>query len=638
MREEFIKCFVAKIMRIKPENVKTQDVESVIKILKEHSDTAKIIAEKMMEFDVFSYYGYRQNEKDIQYYFDRMLKDLKHWYDIPEKRQIVKMKEVVFWTFFLKKASLCKGNAYKLFERFLNSIGSDYCLSNCEDIQSAILYYVLNYKKEIEIWAGLLNNWNAIKKEYSEEEIVDLKYLDSEEGEESNKEKEEHSMLCLNFEKQIRSLSYNNLSLFLDGGLVSEKEGELIQGKLSSVERHTNNSITQIDNILSDEMKDMGGSTNVKDVLGINLIIHVFNCQKRRKWYVFRMFQRIIDVQINEFISIVDEYQKKYVELCSKWREYATDIVEFYAGRQEFYGKRIGTTRDFNIKRGTSWSTIKEDFSLIDEIDIDYIIKNFEKNKAEILPEKLQPKVNIIKELYIQLEEVKDKLNRYKEELWIEKTGNDLGTSIEQNTWKNFCESNQAIRTVKKEDLRNELENSGIVLERVCKTFNLFFDGSLSENENDLRKEGNALAKYRVRYDVYREEEGWDEDVEWYYGSGDSRPGLQKLYDLLIGKKEVSRELLLLVGLVHKAIVGSKTQLTYLQKNVLGHSRFDIKFKNTVFERFVQTVYEEMDKESLREERIRILQEHSSIVEKTYLREQKIAIFYSITSGERIEK
>ena len=47
------------------------------------------------------------------------------------------------------------------------------------------------------------------------------------------------------------------------------------------------------------------------------------------------MFQRIIDVQINEFITIVDEYQNKYAELCNKWKEHATDIVEFYIDANE---------------------------------------------------------------------------------------------------------------------------------------------------------------------------------------------------------------------------------------------------------------------------------------------------------------
>lgn len=630
MRAEFIKCFVACVKGSTSDEMSSKDALYAIDELEKYRSVAQEIWEKMISYKLFSYYGYDDKEEMYTNYFEQMIEILSRWNNNDVETYInrfyncVEIKELIYWTIFLVKSGLSKESGDGIFEDFLDSIENDYKPDRCEDVPSLILYYVLYFDKSLEIWRDLLEDWEKEKFYLFSTDVIETKYDAA------------SVVLCLNFEKEVRDFNYTNLKQFVDEGL-------------SDVDQKTRKSFQEINNSIY-RMRDKGEETKIIKVFGINLLEHVFNCQRRRKWYMFRMMQRIIEFQINEFISIITEYQITLKKLNILWRQNAERIIAYYADKEKQYSKYNNDPKFFKVSEEYKWTDLEMNSNLIAEIDFDLLVHSLKKNKNdcrwyEKLLKEIQEVINQIIVCQVQVENLQKELKKLEKELWIKKGSNDAVYRVNINSWNELCKMSNELARVNIDDLKIDLENSRIVPGRINRSFNSYFEGVKHEKKN-------AMAKYEIRYDVY-----WDKDLEFdgiysrnHEGyskpgekkAGENRPGEEKLKNLILGKKEVTREMLLLMGLLHKVVVGEDTDLDYLQGHVLHYSRLSSEFRNTQYEKYVEETYNTMNEMESREARISELKSASKEIEEFYLktkeRKKGIAIFSSIMSGRRIEK
>jgi len=630
MRAEFIKCFVDCIKGSTSEKTGSKDALYAIDELEKYKSKAQELWEKMISYKLFSYYGYDDKEERDVNYFEQMIDLLGRWNDNDVETYInrfygcVEIEELIYWTIFLVKNGLSQESGDVIFEDFLESIENDYRPDRCEDVPSLILYYVLYFDKSLEIWRDLLEDWEKEKFYLFSTDVIETKYDAT------------SVVLYLNFEKQVKDFNYTNLKQSVDEGL-------------SEVDQKTRKSVQEINNSIY-RMQDKGEETKIIKVFGINLLEHVFNCQRRRKWYMFRMMQRIIEFQIDEFVSVVAEYQKALKKINTLWIENAEKIIVCYADKERQYSKYNNDKKLFKVSEEYKWTDLEENSKLTEEIDINLLAYSLKKNKSdskwyEKLPKTIQDVINQIISWQAQVENLQKKLKKLEKELWIKKGSNDAVYRVNINSWNELCKMSNELARVNIDDLKIDLENSRIVPGRINRAFNSYFEGVKEEK-------GNAMAKYEIRYDAH-----WDKDLEFdgiysemHEGyskpgeikAGEKRPGEERLKNLILGKKEVTREMLLLMGLLHKAVVGEETDLEYLQGHVLHYSRLSPKFRNTQYEQYVEEVYNTMNEIKSREVRISELKSASKNIEEFYLktkeRQKGIAIFYSIMNGRRIEK
>ena len=136
------------------------------------------------------------------------------------------------------------------------------------------------------------------------------------------------------------------------------------------------------------------------------------------------------------------------------------------------------------------------------------------------------------------------------------------------------------------------------------------------------------------------------------------RFGETKIRNLFCKDHEVSRELLLLTVLLKKVIVGGTVQKKSAIIRMLTNCRLSPEFADTVFEKYVEAAFDDMNKEDngkntyeeryrRRASRMRILNEQSLEMELSYLKgiydkdghlvERGTAVFADAFFGRRIE-
>lgn len=611
MRAEFVKCFVAKIVGKKESLISPKDVLAVAEKLKTQNTISLEIYNQMLEKKLFL----DKEEKKNMSYYEIMCHCLERWENPNPEQYInrhyksVKRNELMYWTFVLKKTGMFCGNANDLFLDFLDTIQADYDPEKCENGESAILYYVLQYDKSFEIWEAILKSWESNKKKYLGEDVT--------EGEE--KDEEDSKILYLNFAGKPSELNYSNLKEFVDAGL-------------SNIDQKTEKSIQEIEESISG-LTDKGNETDIEKIFESDLLEHIGNCQKRRKWYVFRLMEQIIKYQMEEFVLLVKAYQEKIAEFDKLWNASAEEIIHYYSQKQEKEEKNNGNRSLFKVSPKYKWTDLKKNTDLTKEVERDKLVYSLKKNREEaIWYQNLLPEVRDCVEklifLYSYIEQLNEGLRESENELWICKSRKQMKSAI-TGSWKEFCNNKYEILKVKKEDLEKALKDSHIVPKRISKCFSDYFNGLQGA-------ETNAMHKYGSRYNSYLEYvPGFDgENAQIIEGEMDFRPGEQQIRNLLIGKKEVNREILLLVGLVHKVILGDKTKLSYLKGHVLYYSRYSMDFRDNDFERYVQEAYEKMHKTTDKKKRIEILKKLSKEMEMQYLlgnnNQERIAIFSHI--------
>lgn len=613
MRAEFIKCFVVKTVGKEKDAICNEDVFDVRKKISKYEKLSNVIYAEIQERGLFL----DKEEKKHMSYYEMMIQCLGRWEEKNPEQYVnkhyvrVKRNELIYWTIFLKKTELYHGNAYDLLISFLKSIENDYRPKRCENGESIILYYVLKFNKSFEIWDALLKEWNEKKKRYLGEDLIEKN------DDNIDEENEESKILYLNFPEGTKKLNYNSLKQFVDVGL-------------SEVEQRTESSIREIKK-LSSKLIDKGDETNIVNVFGDELLEHVGNCQKRRKWYMFRMMEQIIKYQIEKFILMVIDCQVKTQEFYKTWEKYGEIITVYYAEKQQNYGNG----QLYNVSSKYTWLDLKDNFNLAKNIEIDKVGHSLSENKNEIIwyrniPDEERAIIEKLIILYEELEVLYETICAYENEIWIFKDKNQKGNLISE-TWKEFCKDREKILCTSKETLEIELKNSRILPPQINRCFSQYFDGLESKGTN-------AMDKYGVRYNAYLKVPGFEGDmIKEKKSKIAERSGIQKIRDILLGKKEVTREMLLLMGLVHKAMLGENTSIEYLMEHVLYHSRYSMEFRDTPFERFVQNAYHIMDESNNIDERFIELKKLSRDVEMYYLQNRKIAIFSYIMGGKEVE-
>lgn len=617
MRTEFIKCFVAKIVGKSENLITAKDMLAVAEMLKTQNHSSLEIYNQMLARDLFL----DKEEKMHMSYYELMCYCLNRWEEPNPEKYInqhyknVKRNELIYWTIVLKKNAMFCGDANDLLLDFLDTIQNDYEPENCENGESAILYYVLQFNKSLEIWEALLRSWNSNKKKYLGEDVT--------EGEE--KDEEDSKILYLNFADKPSVLNYSNLKKFVDVGL-------------SNIDQKTEKSIQEIEESISG-LIDKKDETDIEEIFESDLLEHIGNCQKRRKWYVFRLMEQIIDYQIKEFILLVKEYQEKTLEFNQLWNERAEEIIHYYSQKQEREQDNNGNRRLFKVSQKYKWIDLKENIELKKDIERNNLGYSLMKNRQEViwyqnLPLKVRECIEKLISLHLHIEQLNEELRESENELWIQKSRKYAINGI-TGSWKEFCDNEEEVLKVKKEDLEKALKESRIVPRRISKCFSNYFDGLQGVDTN-------AMHKYGPRYNSYLEYvPGFDgENAKIKEVEMDLRPGEQQIRNLLVGKKEVKREMLLLVGLVHKAILGNQTQLSYLKGHVLYYSRYSMDFRNNDFEMYVKKAYEEMHKISDKKKRVETLKKLSMKMEMQYLlgksNQERIAIFSYIMSVNEV--
>lgn len=635
MRVEFLRCFIAYgCGKDADAAICNEDAFYVRKKLEEFQKDAEELWEKMISYKLFSYYGYEENKGNEVMPVTQMITLLGRWNEpgiaayIERSYDCVEIREVIFWTVFLIKNKICQDSGERVLKDLLESMDSDYHPDRCEDVPGIILYYILKYNKSLEIWRDLLESWEGKKSKLSGEDVVETKVEEGTTGEETEEEKIEKAILRLKFEGGVKDFNYINLKKFVDSGL-------------SDVDKKTRNSIRAIDDFIKRYITDKGDSTDISEVFDMGVLTHVSNCQKRRKWYMFRLMERVIKYQIDEFLAGIEEYQQIREKISALWMESAGEMIEYFAEKQREYTKENVDPRLFKVSLHHTWEDLDKNHGLISEMDIKALIYSLEKNIwYSDLPNEIRKVVQTLIEWYDQWGNLHMRLRKMEKGLWIKKGGNDYEYYSKWYSWNKLCESSKNLLNVNVKELRSDLENSRIVPGRINDAFNTYFDGVWMEK-------GNAMAKLEIRCYEY-----WEKGIELngYDGrmyeesdsSGINRHGLEKIRYLILGKKEVTREMLLLMGLLHKAVIGKDTDLVYLQRSVLFHSRLSREFRNTRYEQYVMNAYNAMNGIESRQERISVLQHFSREMEEAYLREsdekRRMAVFSSIMSGRRIER
>lgn len=620
MRADFVLCFVAKIVGKEIPSICDNDVLMLREKLRKQENLLCQIYSEMNERNLFL----DKEEHYVLNYYEIMSQCLEHW-GIPNYEEYVrqhfksvKRNELIYWASILKKTGLYYGNAYDLFMDFLKSINNDYKPKDCENGESAILYYVLKFNKSFGIWEALLAGWNKNKKRYLGEEVK--------EGNEDKSDGDESKILYLNFAGRPSELNYNTLKEFVDIGL-------------SNVDQKTEKSIREIKKSIS-ELTDKGNETNIVKIFGDDLLEHIGNCQKRRKWYMFRLMEQIIKRQMKEFVNLVTEYQKKAKEFYELWEDECEDITDYYAQKQEKEQNDNGNRWLFKVSREYKWTDLKKDSTLSKDIEIDKLVYSLNENRTGVIwyqniPDEIRESIEKLINLYSKMDSINEELRTCENELWITKGRTQKGCFI-TGSWREFCDNRDKIRSTTKEEMEKDLKNSRIVPRRISQCFTEYFDGLQVVETHPMHKFGARYNSYLANVPGFDGEMAHEKNVEI-----DGRPGEQQIRDILIGKKEVKRELLLLMGLVHKVICGKSTHMSYLKGHVLHYSRYSMDFRNNVYEQFVENAYEEMHEIPDKNGRLQRLKELSFEVEKYYLltrnNQSGIAIFSYVMGGNEVE-
>lgn len=278
---------------------------------------------------------------------ERNDKDVKKIFGV-ETLTPVNLRYCIFTYFLITETRLFQDNieecisCAKLYKDIMMSAGYTYEQDVYPYMEDYIRAYVLRTNQGLDIYQGLLADWDKYSdliKEDLDNDLI-LPYID-----------------------ENRQLTFEQWQDIIDSGLEQADNEKRTRNSMILMQR-------KMEDFICDESKR--GKKEIRLVFSSDIIHSVRNTEKRRTWYMFRMLSVIIEHQIDMVVESLEDYRADQLG-ANEAVKAAIDACWLEKGKEEGIDNVYAT-----------WSQIGQNLNIVEEVPIEKIEKALRMSRINI--------------------------------------------------------------------------------------------------------------------------------------------------------------------------------------------------------------------------------------------------------------